>query len=67
MLENLLSPFDVGRILGLPSSRVIRMANKGKLPRIEIEGELRFDSNDVAAFISGRRIAAPPESEAVCS
>ena len=56
-LSNLLSPFDVGCILNFPSSKVVRMAKKGTLPRIEIEGELRFDAKDVAEFVRGRRIA----------
>jgi len=61
-LENMPSPqLRVGRVaglLGVSERSITRLVKRGKLPAYRIGSQLRFDPDEVAAFLRAARIDA---------
>jgi len=63
ILETLLSPGDVARVLQIPVARASRLVRDGVIPRIEVDGtDLRVTRQDLARFIDSRRVPPLPPS-----
>jgi hypothetical protein len=65
-MVRLLTAAEVGHLLGLRTTRVVRMAKNRELPHVEItRDEIRFDQIDLAEFVDGRRrpIATAPAAQ----
>lgn len=57
--QTLIGVAEVGKRLGLPPRTVTRLARAGELPSVRLgERTLRFDPNDVEAFIASRKTEA---------
>ena len=54
-MSNLLSAEQVAEWLGVSARYVWRLGREGELPRIELGRYVRFDPDDVAAFIEQRK------------
>jgi len=54
-MTELLSPRDAGRLLGLTTSGVVKLALRGRLPELRDSGGRRlFDRKDVEALVEAR-------------
>lgn len=63
-MTTLLIHSEAAKMLGLTTQQVVRLANRGELPRVILpNGEVRFDPADLAAFIEAHKRPAG-ESEA---
>jgi hypothetical protein len=64
MFVDLLTPQRLSFALGLPVRQVERMAQRGQLPAIVIDGEFRFREKDIISFIEQlpAAVQAPPQA-----
>jgi excisionase family DNA binding protein len=53
---NLLTVQDVAGKLSLSHSKIYQMCRKGTLPSLKIEGTVRIDPDDLAAYLEGCRV-----------
>lgn len=59
-LAPLLTEFEVGRILRMPSRRVARLARNGIIPSITLpDGSVVFDPEDLLAWINAQKSETP--------
>jgi len=68
--RRLMTDAEAGDILGLTPRQVLRMASRRELPSVRLPNrEIRFDPDDIARWITSRKItalaasAAPPPPE----
>jgi len=60
-LTHLLNDVEAARLLRLPVRRLVQLARAGRLPAVDFgDGELRFDPEDLTAFINGSKSQTPP-------
>lgn len=55
MIE-ILTPEELAELLRLPANKVILLARRGELPFVLLDGKIRFDAEDVEAWISAKKI-----------
>ena len=51
-----LTPDDLSELLELPQNQVILAAKRGEIPAYVICGKLRFDANEVEAWVKQHRL-----------
>jgi excisionase family DNA binding protein len=52
----LLTTDELAEILRLPRNRVILMARRGEIPALLLCGKLRFEANEVEAWLKQNRV-----------
>jgi excisionase family DNA binding protein len=50
---------EVARILDVSIKKIYRMAAKGQIPSLKITNSIRFDPQDIAAWLRGQSSANP--------
>lgn len=51
MTIDILTVDELSELLGLSENRILLLAKKGEIPHFRIDGRIRFDPNDIAAWI----------------
>ena len=61
--QQLLTEFEAGELLRLPTMRVVKLAKAGNLPSVKLPGdEFRFIETELWAWAEQHRISAPEGS-----
>ena len=55
MVEELLTPRELAKILKISPATAYKWAERGVLPSYKLEGVVRFDPKDVLDFLQNRR------------
>jgi len=58
MLE-ILSTDEVAELLRLSPNRVLLLARRGEIPSLKIDGRVRFDAQEIEAWIKSQRETNP--------
>lgn len=66
-LTHLLTDVEAARVLRMSTRQLVKLATAGVVPSIDLgDGELRFDQEDLRAFVDQhRKSAMPPPTPAV--
>jgi excisionase family DNA binding protein len=52
----LLTTDEVAELLRISRNQVVLMAKRGELPAVSVLGKLRFDANELEAWLKERRL-----------
>lgn len=54
-MKALIDQYDAADILAITVRKLNKMVRAGEIPFVEVADEIRFDKNDLAAFVASRR------------